>query len=133
MENESVLNSDDFNDFLDGYRECATWCGVMVEDAVTGDFYDSDLYKVSDLSDSAIVESQKDCANFFEANLELMQKTGNTDFSSFGHDFYLSRNGHGTGCFDRGYGKTGDELQDAARVYGDASLFVDNAGKLYFF
>lgn len=132
MSNQSVLDSDDFNDFLSGYRRCATWCGVMVEDNTTGDYFHGDDFDPSYLSDSAIVQSQKDCANFFEANLALMQATGQKDFSQHGHDFYLSRNGHGAGFFDRGYGKIGDELTEQAHVYGSADLYVGDNGKLFF-
>jgi hypothetical protein len=128
MSNQSVLDSDSFNDFLTGYRECAVWCGIMVFDELTGD----DLYSTADLSDDAVIESQKDCQAFFESNLALMQETGQKDFGTHGFDFYLSRNGHGAGYFDRGYGAVGDELQSAARVYGSANLFVGNDEKLHF-
>jgi hypothetical protein len=36
-----------------------------------------------------------------------------------GHDFWLTRRGHGTGFWDRGLGKLGDRLSEAAKVYGD--------------
>lgn len=35
-----------------------------------------------------------------------------------GHDFYLSRAGHGTGFWDRGLGDLGDRLHAAAQGYG---------------
>lgn len=41
-----------------------------------------------------------------------------------GHDFALSRNGHGAGFFDRGMGELGDRLQDAARVYGASDAWT---------
>lgn len=44
-----------------------------------------------------------------------------------GHDFALSRNGHGAGFFDRGLGDKGTRLQDAARVYGESSAWFDAA------
>lgn len=43
----------------------------------------------------------------------------------FGTDFYLSRNGHGAGFFDRGLGEVGDTLQERARVYGEQSITAD--------
>jgi len=47
-----------------------------------------------------------------------------------GHDFWLSRNGHGAGFFDRYYGpdarltRAYRELQDAARACGSFDLYV---------
>ena len=35
-----------------------------------------------------------------------------------GHDFALTRNGHGTGFWDRGLGAIGDMLTDACKPYG---------------
>ena len=35
-----------------------------------------------------------------------------------GHDFWLTRSGHGAGFWDRGLGALGDRLSDAARAYG---------------
>jgi len=48
-----------------------------------------------------------------------------------GHDFVLTRNRHGAGFWDRGYGDKGDRLTKAAHVYGDASLYEGDNGKLY--
>ena len=43
---------------------------------------------------------------------------------SFAHDFALTRNRHGAGFWDRGYGELGDFLSDLARIWGEASLEV---------
>ena len=56
---------------------------------------------------------------------------GDTPWAWAGHDFALTRNGHGAGFWDRGLGDLGDRLADAARVYGEASLWPDEVGKLY--
>lgn len=48
-----------------------------------------------------------------------------------GHDFYLTRNGHGAGFWDRGLGDLGDRLTAAAEVYGTAGLMPGDDGKLY--
>lgn len=42
----------------------------------------------------------------------------------FGHDFALTRNGHGAGFWDRGLGDLGDRLTDTAHAYGDAHVWV---------
>ena len=52
------------------------------------------------------------------------------DPGQVGHDFTLTRNGHGAGFWDRGLGERGDRLTDLCRPYGTAALFVDSSGFL---
>jgi hypothetical protein len=48
---------------------------------------------------------------------------------SVGHDFWLTRNGHGAGFWDRGLGELGERLSAAARVYGED--YVSNYVTVY--
>jgi hypothetical protein len=41
-----------------------------------------------------------------------------------GHDLALTRNGHGTGYWDRGYGATGQVLTSAAHRLGEITWEV---------
>jgi len=43
--------------------------------------------------------------------------------SQIGHDFWLSRNHHGAGFFDRGLGKIGDKLQDLSQEFVELNVF----------
>lgn len=55
-------------------------------------------------------------------------KTGN-DYTPerAGHDFWLTRNGHGAGFWDRGLGQVGDDLSELAQAYGEANVwFADH-------
>lgn len=47
-----------------------------------------------------------------------------------GVDFWLTRNGHGAGFWDRGLGEVGDHLTYWAKTYGHASLYVTD-GTVY--
>jgi hypothetical protein len=49
------------------------------------------------------------------------------DADSFGHDFYLTREGHGAGFWDRGLGELGDYLTKIAKWSGAASDLDDYA------
>jgi hypothetical protein len=49
---------------------------------------------------------------------------------AFGHDFWLTRNGHGAGFWDRGLGALGDRLTDASKPYGEVNLWVDADGSV---
>lgn len=44
----------------------------------------------------------------------------------FGHDYYLTREGHGAGFWDRGLGALGDYLADIAKGMGSADYLSDN-------
>jgi hypothetical protein len=47
-----------------------------------------------------------------------------------GHDFWLTRNGHGAGFWDRGLGERGQWLTDMAKPFGSAYLYVNNSGEV---
>lgn len=49
-----------------------------------------------------------------------------------GHDFWLTRNGHGAGFWDRGL-ENSDLLSVLARGMGEANLLIGDDGRLYFF
>lgn len=70
-----------------------------------------------------------DCRAFCEENAEDLalyceQRSfdpSQGSVSSYaGHDFWLTRQRHGTGFWDRGLGELGDRLTDAAHSYGSA-------------
>ena len=84
-----------------------------------------DNYSIGDISDGFRESSLNEIADF----LELLEKEG-IDWESkiseeqFGHDFWLTRNGHGAGFWDRGLGELGDKLTEWCKPYGSVDLFV---------
>ena len=42
-----------------------------------------------------------------------------------GHDFALTRNGHGTGFWDRGLGEMGDMLTEECKPYGELTVIIN--------
>ena len=74
----------------------------------------------------------KHCAEFREANAELLEKAeelGRTE-TDCAHDFWLTRNGHGVGFWDRDLGEVGDKLTKACE-YTEVDLYVGDDNKLY--
>jgi hypothetical protein len=70
----------------------------------------------------------EDCQAFAVANAEdLSHMTA----EQVGHDFWLTRNHHGAGFWDRGLGEKGDRLSKAAYVYGEFYLYVGDDGMVY--
>ena len=76
----------------------------------------------------------QDCDRFQRENEELLNEAYQTmtrdgyghirlyDVTDAGHDFFLSRNGHGTGFWDRGLGEVGDKLHEAASAFGGVDV-----------
>jgi hypothetical protein len=49
---------------------------------------------------------------------------------AIGHDFWLTRNGHGAGFWDRGLGELGDFLTKMSKPFGEATLYVSDDGEV---
>lgn len=87
-------------------------------------------YGIENFAYEAIRRANKDCREFQESGEELLRQHGDDERN--GADFWLSRNGHGAGFFDRGYGEDGDLLQDLARSMGEVHVYVGDDKKLRF-
>lgn len=51
------------------------------------------------------------------------------EYAQIGHDITLTRNGHGAGFWDRGYGPRGERLSTSARALGEAYAYADHETK----
>lgn len=123
----------DRNVFLRAYIECALWSSTDNSREDGGDPLDAN-YGEDGIAEATHAQMKKDCDDFIDANEELLNKAHNVGSYSFcgqysvsemaGHDFWLTRNGHGAGFWDRGLGIVGEQLSNAARVYGSVDLYV---------
>ena len=59
----------------------------------------------------------------------LHEYTG--DWEHAGHDFWLTRNGHGTGYWDRDMGSVGARLTEAAKSFGEVYLYLGDDELVY--
>lgn len=114
--------------FTQGYIQCALWASTDDE----GEPLDSGEHE---LSDEARTQMAAECKEFQEANRTLLDEARDDchrpdDY--LGHDFWLTRNGHGAGFWDRKeLGETlGRALTDASKKAGGRSLYVSDAGKI---
>lgn len=110
--------------FVDSYLEMALWSSTDEEGHSLDDTYD-----VDDFAQEAIDQAVSESNDFIKANRADLESVG--DEEDHGHDFWLTRNHHGAGFWDRGYGEVGDRLTDAAHPYGEVSVYVGDDGKLY--
>jgi hypothetical protein len=79
-------------------------------------------YEVEDISEETYDKLRKDCDDFVEAHEVMLNESGLSD-EKIGHNFVLSRNGHGAGFFDAGCPHA-DELQKATKLYGTFGLYA---------
>lgn len=89
----------------------------------------------AELSPQAKATIDKDCALFAESaeNAGLMAAyLIRHGLEQMGHDFWLSRNGHGTGFWDRNLGELGDKLHALAKSFGECPTYEGDDGLIHF-
>lgn len=111
------------------YIEAALWSSTIMSDDypdMEGDSFD-EHFSYQDVEMSFLKKTYKDIKNFI--NKAQNSKYGNIlegiDEADIGHDFWLTRNGHGAGFWDRGYDKlVGESLTKIAEKFGSVYLYV---------
>lgn len=68
-------------------------------------------------------EFREECEAFL-AEVDEAFPENDFDAGQMGHDFLLTRNGHGAGFWDGDWGDDGDELTRIAKGYGNISLYL---------
>ena len=86
-------------------------------------------YAIEDIHDSAIKQAVKDIDQFIDKAGDLIL---NMDETQLAHDFWLTRNHHGVGFWDKGLGEIGDKLTDLAESFGECDIYVGDDNQLYF-
>lgn len=128
------MDAADFKTFVNAYLVCALWSSTDNADDSGGEPLDTN-YDVDDLAPGERAKAEETCKDFVDSNAEALRAATcrpGYSWGSAGHDFWLTRNGHGAGYFDRGLGVTGGALQSAAKVYNSCDIYVGDDGKLYF-
>lgn len=114
--------------FINGYLTAALWSTTDESTPEGGEPLDKH-YTTDDFSFTALEIARKDCKAFIEANATDLE---GIDPEKAGHDFWLTRNRHGTGFWDRGYENArAHRLTEAAHVYGSLDLWVAEDGLIY--
>lgn len=113
-------------EFVDAYLQAALWAS-STPDEVPLDVN----YTVEDFAQEAIDKAIEESNAFIRANRNYL-RASSKNRAQHGHDFFLTRNLHGAGFQDRGYGSFGDHLAEASRAFGQANAYVGRDGKLRF-
>lgn len=112
--------------FSDAYREAIAFTDIHCDNP------ELESAEGNSAAFSAAIDA--DCAGFQETNealLSLAYERGAYGEAQAGHDFWLTRNGHGCGFWDRGLGVIGAQLSVAAEAYGSVGLYVGDDNLIY--
>jgi len=111
--------------FTYAYVECAIWASTDGDGTPL-----DDAYSVDDVPDETREKMRADCRQFQDDNALTLSRAGSV--AQNGHDFWLTRNRHGAGFWDRGYPPdVSRALTDAAHAYSDSYLYIGDDGRLY--
>lgn len=124
----------DLDDFALAYVTCALWSSSDNADDSGGSPLDSN-YSVQDIAPETMAKMLADCSAFENQTAGIrtaMELAGLAwDASQAGHDFWLTRNHHGAGFWDRGLGEYGNQLTKVAHNFGGCDLSVGDDKKIY--
>lgn len=81
-------------------------------------------FTVEDIAPESRESMLADVTNFLAACWDDGVDLSSIEPEQIGHDFWLTRNGHGAGFWDRGLGTLGDDLTTRAHAYGEFILYV---------
>lgn len=109
------------------YNVAALWATVGDDGEPLDANYDLDDIHTPNATLSEIMEFVLDNMEDLQAAIDQHGAT----WEQHGHDLLLTREGHGAGYWDRGYGDLGERLTTAAHIYGAADFYVGDDGKIY--
>lgn len=125
------------DDFTRAYLECALWSSNDESDESGGTPLDRN-YSIEDIAPESVAKAMAECEAFRDENSDDLDNASTLHVSrewsadqQNGHDFWLTRNGHGVGFWDLGYGALGDRLTDAAHKCGERNPYVGDDGLIY--
>jgi hypothetical protein len=142
----STLHGIEIDEFTDAYITAALWSSNDESDPSGGVPLDQN-YTPSDIHPDTLRAMAEDCAKFralvlpghgkctvakLLSAIPSHKRRGEWSADELdGHDFWLTRNGHGAGFWDRDYGKVGDILTSACKSFREVNLYVGDDGKIH--
>ena len=109
-------------EMLQSYLVCALWSSTGDDDEPL-----DSTHGVNDIAPESVESARIACMWFVDRMLPWL---GDWDAGQAGHDLWLTRNGHGTGFWDRGR-EHGKRLSDFAHSMGKSDAYIGDDGKVY--
>ena len=128
---EEAATRQTIRDAVAGFIATALWAGVEYDEEGNSGASLEATYSQCDIDDEVIQQIEEEVYDFLILCWEEDKDLSGIEPGQFGHDFYLTRNRHGAGFWDRGLGELGDWLTEMSHPYGEFDLYVGDDGKLY--
>lgn len=125
----NITTDSTLDTFTRAYIECALWSSNDNADEQGGSPLDAN-YGVSDIAPDTLARMMQDCASFQSDNREQLDECG-LSLERQGHDFWLNRNGHGSGFWDEGRLPVFSALSDASKVWGSFDLYIGDDNQIH--
>lgn len=153
-----TLNGVKLSDRTVAYLETALWSSTVMlpvaEDELVDGYMDvdddhaladladgeplDDHFGVDDFTADALRKAESELNDFFdrmESNGLTEATAEHADDDRVGHDFWLTRNGHGAGFWDGDYDgdeeNLGDNLTELSKAFGEQNVMIDDDGQLH--
>lgn len=118
---------------LSAYLGCALWASNDNADKQGGEPLDEN-YSASDFPAEELDKARAVCSAFMDAHWDALT-SADAGPEQWGHDLFLTRNGHGAGFWDRQdeqYTKEArDALTAAAHALGESQPYIGDDGRLF--
>lgn len=126
------------DDFTNAYVVCALWSTNDESDETGRQPLDLN-YDIEDINNETLQGMINDCKLFQQKIGAVSQDSyigSNPDNynvdTMIGHDFWLTRNGHGAGFWDGDWEKsTGERLDSIAKCFGETYIYIGDDNKIY--
>lgn len=125
----------ELDEFTAAYAEAALWSSTDDNE----DPLDAN-YSFDDIDPDTMRKMRADCARFQQENAAdiaagpVEGAAGSDEYgpaARAGHDFWLTRNGHGAGFWDGDWPEAAaTRLTDAAHAFGEVNLYVGDQGRI---
>jgi hypothetical protein len=119
--------------FTQGYITCALWSSTDNND----EHLDAN-YGIEDIAPDTLAAMVADCDKFQRAMDDhitqdnLLRLPDRDWLGTYGHDYWLTRCGHGCGYWDGDYQEpSATALDNAAKASGSFDLYVGDDGRIY--
>lgn len=112
--------------FTHHYIEAALWSSTDNADDSGGEPLDAN-YDIDDIEQTALAKMIEDCRQFQADHADLIGDR----LERAGHDFWLTRNGHGAGFWDGDWPEpAATVLTESSQAWGEVDLYVTDTGKV---
>jgi hypothetical protein len=126
---EAARRFNDLDHFTQGYITAAFWTGSDENGAPL----EASFAGLSPETEAQMIEECTSFNQIADAWLDKAYLRGDMsyDMERAGTDFWLTRNRHGAGYWDRGLGSAGDKLTEFAHSFGSCDLYHGDDGLIY--